>query len=86
VLRLLEKFGAQGAFNPGDVAVLVAAFDDAWREIERSGARFGSVKQRDLARNTIGKYIIQQAKTGERDRRRLCDGALLFYAKTARRR
>jgi hypothetical protein len=86
VLRLLEKFGAQGAFNPEEVSVLVDAFDAAWYEVQRSGVRFGSDKQRELARNTFGKYIIEQAKTGERDRRRLREGALLYYAKTARRR
>ena len=52
MLRLLEKFGAEGAFHPEDVSILVAAFDDAWREIERSGVRFGSDDQREFARNT----------------------------------
>jgi hypothetical protein len=52
MLRLLEKFGAEGAFHPEDVSILVAASDDAWREIERSGVRFGSDDQREFARNT----------------------------------
>jgi hypothetical protein len=67
--------------SPEDVAVLVAAFDEAWSQLEKSGVRFDTKSQRELARNTLGKSIIEDATSGERDKGRLRDNALLLYSK-----
>jgi hypothetical protein len=75
-----KVYDAKGAFEPEELVVLVAAFDEAWRRLEKSGVRFESDYELQRARNTLGKYIIEEAKKGERDKRRLRDQALLLYA------
>jgi hypothetical protein len=68
-------------FDPDAVGILFAAFDGALQSIKNSGARL-SDKQAELVRATLAKYIIEQAKRGELDQRRLCEGALLHLAQT----
>jgi hypothetical protein len=68
-------------FDPGAVDNLLAAFDAAWQSIKTSGARL-SDKQTELVRATLAKYIIEQARRGELDERRLCEGALLHLAQS----
>ena len=63
------------------MSILFAAFDAAWQSIETSGARL-SDKQTELVRTTLAKYIIEQARRGELDERRLCEGALLHLARS----
>jgi hypothetical protein len=68
-------------FDPGAADILLAAFDAAWQSIKTSGARL-SDKQTELVRATLAKYIIEQARRGELDERRLCEGALLHLAQS----
>ena len=68
-------------FDPDAVGVLLAAFDAAWQSIKTSGARL-SDKQTELVRATLAKYIIEQARCGELDERRLSEGALLHLARS----
>ena len=82
MLQLFEKYAGKGAFQPEELLILVAAFDDAWKRLENSGVRFDSNYQREQARNALGRFIIEDAKKGERDRHRLIDNALLFYDKS----
>jgi hypothetical protein len=86
VLKFLDEHAKAGVFDPDAVRTLVAAFDAAWRSIEASGAHVTSEKQIELTRATLAKYIIEQARHGERDQRRLCDGALLHLAQSNLRR
>ena len=81
IQEAIDKY-AGGAFNPDEVRILVAAFDDAWRALLASGATFESDRESKAVRDTLAKYIIEQARYGERDRRRLRDGALLQYAQS----
>jgi hypothetical protein len=60
---------------------VIAAFDGAWQCITASGARL-SGQQRELTRELLAKYIIQQARQGELDQCRLRDGALLHLAQS----
>jgi hypothetical protein len=69
-------------FDPDAVRILTAAFDDAWRRLQNSGIRFESAHQSERARTTLAKFIIEQGRQGERDNRRLRDGALLQYARS----
>lgn len=71
-----------GVFDPDAVRTLIAAFDSAWQSVKASGAHVTSDKQVELTRATLAKYIIEQARHGERDQRRLCDGALLHLAQS----
>ena len=68
-------------FDPDAVDILLAAFDAAWQSIKTSGARL-SDKQTELVRATLAKYIIEQARRGELDERRLSEGALLHLARS----
>src|ERR1700682_3089926 len=69
-------------FDPDAIRILIAAFDHAWQRVQKSGVRFDSDRQSELARNTLAKYIIEQARQGGRDARRLRDGALLQYTQS----
>ena len=62
--------------------MLVAAFDAAWRSLLASGITFESDRESKAVCDTLAKHIIEQARYGERDQRRLRDGALLQYAKS----
>jgi hypothetical protein len=77
--RALDNY-ARGVFQPDDVRILAAAFEDAWRSLLASGITFESDRASEAVRDTLAKHIIEQARYGERDRRRLLDGALLQYA------
>jgi hypothetical protein len=83
VLRIVKACGEEGVFQPEELFVLVAAFDEAWQQLERSGVRFDNDHELEHARNKLGRHIIDQAKNGERDKVELRDGALLAYSQSA---
>jgi hypothetical protein len=69
-------------FDPDAIRILTTAFDAAWQRLQNSGVGFESDRQSEQARNTLAKNIIEQARQGERDERRLRDGALLQYTQS----
>jgi hypothetical protein len=81
MLEAIDKY-AGGVFSPADVRILVAAFEDAWRSLLASGITFASEHESKAVRDTLARHIIEQARYGERDQRRLRDGALLQYAQS----
>jgi hypothetical protein len=81
VRKFLHDFVDPGVFAPDAVRTLIAAFDSAWQSIIASGAKL-SDQQRELTRELLAKYIIQQARQGELDERRSRDGALLHLAQS----
>jgi hypothetical protein len=62
------------AFGPEDVANLTAAFEAAL-------TRLGLIDRGDPLTTVVAKAIIQLAKEGERDPKKLCDGALNILGK-----
>ena len=62
------------AFGPEDIANLTAAFEAAL-------IRLGLVDRGDPLTTAVAKAIIQLAKNGERDPKKLCDGALQILGK-----
>ncbi len=72
---------ADGAFDPEVVSILEDAFEDAWRRAQASKAPYGTEEYALAGRTIIAKYIIQQAKVGERDPRWLADSALLYLSR-----
>jgi hypothetical protein len=60
----------RNAFDPETISILVAALDDAWERIEPHDA---------ASREALAKCIVDAARTGERDRRRLGNSALRRY-------
>jgi hypothetical protein len=81
VRYFLDNHVEPGVFDPEAVSILLAAFDAAWQSIKASAPRL-SDKQIDLVRTTLATYIIEQARRGELDQRRLRDGALLHLAQS----
>jgi hypothetical protein len=71
-----------GAFGPHEIRTLVAALDKAWESIQASGATFDTGAHAESARAILAKHIIEAAKQGERDQRRLRDGALVAWAQS----
>jgi hypothetical protein len=66
-------------FGPEEIAILVGAFDRAWRIVVKSGAYLD--EQAESTRDILAKRIIEAAKAGERDERALCDDALTHLTK-----
>jgi hypothetical protein len=85
VRKFLHDHVDPGVFAPDAVRTLLAAFDGAWQSILASGARL-SAQQTELTRELLAKYIIEQARQGELDERRLRDGALLHLSQSNLRR
>ena len=79
MLSAIDKY-AIGVFSPDDVRILVAAFDGAWRSLLAKGITFESDRESKAVRDTLAKHIIEQARYGEREQRRLRDGAVLQCA------
>ena len=71
-----------GAFNPDEIRTLVAAFDKAWESVQATGAIFDTDAAAEIARAVLAKHIIEAAKQGEWDQRRLRDGALVSLAQS----
>jgi hypothetical protein len=82
MLQLIKKHGAEGAFPPDEVAMLVEAFEEAWADVLKSGAQLGSERRIEDARMALSRYIIDEALQGERDKRPLRDNALLHYTRS----
>ena len=79
-MRTFITSNAEGVFDPEAINILVGAFDDAWQSLTASGAPFAEERYRDNARLILAKHIIELARLGERDKRRLTEGALLELA------
>lgn len=64
-------------FDPEAIRVLTGAFEDAWKRLQASCVSPETERAQKWARDIIAKFIIEQARLGERDAHRLRDGALL---------
>ena len=80
MLNYLKQY--PGMFDSDEVKLLAGAFDKAWATVKASGSYVegNAAKTRDL----LARYIIEEAQTGQRDKRLLCDQALLHLAKKAK--
>jgi hypothetical protein len=70
-IRFLLEY--DGAFNPEDVKILVAAYEDTLRALKLTD-------RKDPRAIAVAKLIIELAKGGERDPDRLRELALKPYA------
>jgi hypothetical protein len=73
---------AQSAFDPEFIETLVAAYEDAWRELEQSGSTFASPRYRRAAQEIVAKRIIEMAQRGERERAQLAKDAAAYLARS----
>jgi hypothetical protein len=79
-MRGLIKQYADAEFDPATISILEDAFDLAWTRVRASNAPYGSDEHAPAARAIIARYIIKQARAGERDARWLADSALLYLS------
>jgi hypothetical protein len=68
------------AFDPSIIRILGDAFEDAWHSPQTSGTTFHSDGSAEQTREILARCIIERAKLGERDPRRLRDAALIHLA------
>ena len=73
-IRDILKVEYGPVFEPEEVASLTAAFDAAL-------SKLGLVDREEPMTTTVAKLIIQLAKDGERDPKKLCDQALKILHK-----
>jgi hypothetical protein len=82
MIEFLNRHARDAAFDPDAVRILTAAFDDAWQSLLTSGASYASDDDTKTTREILAKRIIEMAKLGERDQRRLREGALFYLAQS----
>ena len=82
MLQLLEKYTGDAAFDPETVRILTAAFDDVWHTIASSGKGFTSERRVKAVREILALRIIEMARLGERDQRRITGDALLYLTQS----
>jgi hypothetical protein len=74
------------AFDPEGIRILSDAYEDAWQSLHASGTTLHLDGQEVQTSETLARCIIELAKLGERDRRRLRDAALVHLAEANVRR
>jgi hypothetical protein len=75
MLRYLPSDTAR-VFCPETVRLLGEALDEAWRSLQTNGVYFTSRGQAEATREKLALRIIEMAKQGERDPKRLRAAAL----------
>jgi hypothetical protein len=68
------------AFDPDSIRILGDAFEDAWQSLRATGTTFHIDGQAGQTREILARCIIEMAKLGERDQRKLRDAALAHLA------
>jgi hypothetical protein len=61
---------------------LVAAYEEAWLKVEKSGSSFASPRYRRAAQEIIAKRIIDMAQRGEIEPRQFADDAVAYLAQS----
>jgi hypothetical protein len=69
---------ADGVFDPEAIRILTSALDEAWKAISITGVSFASRGHAEATRETLAKRIIELARNGERDQRRLSEDAMFY--------
>ncbi len=82
MIEFLNRHARDAAFDPDAVRILTAALDDAWQSLQTSGASFASDDHAKTTWEILAKHIIEMAKLGERDQRRLREDALVYLAQS----
>ena len=69
-----------GAFDSEQIGLMSLAFEQVWKAVLASKASYAMGDGAESARAALAKHIIEAVKQGERDPRRLSDGALADLA------
>jgi hypothetical protein len=68
--------GQPAAFDPDTLEILGVALDEAWRQVEADKTTYQIDGNAEGARDMLAQHIVNLARQGERDARRLVQGAL----------
>jgi hypothetical protein len=74
--RQWPRAAETGVFDPARVGILGDALEDAWRSVRSTG----SEREEKWTREILARCIIDVAKLGERDQRKLREVALTHWA------
>jgi hypothetical protein len=74
------------AFDPETISILSDAFEGAWQSLNSGGSNVHLGGQEAQTSEVLARCIIELAKLGERDHRRLRDAALAHLAEANVRR
>jgi hypothetical protein len=64
-------------FDQDKIAILGGALDDAWKVVEANPTEFKEMGNSRTVQDVLAKHIIEMARAGELDSRRLAEGTLL---------
>src|SRR5215467_12286270 len=78
--RLIEIYAHAGVFDPEQVRIVTAAFDQTWQAVQDAGTPFASNGVAEATGDVIALRIIAMARLGELDCDRLREGALRYLA------
>jgi hypothetical protein len=72
----ISKLLSDGAFDPETTNLLGVAFEDSWQTLRVAGSPLADETRAASTRKVLAKTIIEKAQQGERDSKRLVEGAL----------
>ena len=75
-MPIRSRLPPDSAFDPKTIRILTAAFEEAWRAIDRT-ASIGP--DADATRDKLARLIIASAEGGERNPVKLRDAAIAFF-------
>jgi hypothetical protein len=76
ILSLLKSAG----FDPELTETLRSAFETAWYVLQRSNSALAAEDKARVTREALAKRIVAMGRTGERNRERLVNAALVHLA------
>ncbi len=71
-----------GVFNSDEIRMMTDALNDALKGAQANGATYAMGDNAEPARDALAKLVIQEARQGERDPRRISEAALHHLAAT----
>jgi hypothetical protein len=78
--NILDLIRPETAFDPETVALLVAAFDEAWDRLCQSGSECARPAYARAMREVAARRIIEMRQRGIVNKKELVDGAVRFLA------
>ena len=72
----LDPFLGDAVFSPEIMMTLASAFESAWDSVRVSGSPFGADGNAAATREILAKHIIEMARRGERNPKRLVEDAI----------
>jgi hypothetical protein len=82
--NVIEFVRPEAAFDPETVAVLAAAFNEAWDRLRASGSECARPAHARAMPEVVARRVIEMALHGLRDPKELADKAVRFLATNSR--